>query len=181
MSSSRSGSAAFRLLIVLLAAAGLGLASQFEIPFEPVPVTLQSLAVILIGFWLGPVGASAATAIWLAAGALGLPLFAGGEGGIEHLGGATAGYLLAFPLAAALAGYFRGQSRGFVRLFLAAIAAHALILTLGGSWLALQIGPGAAMDKGVSPFILGSVIKSAIAAVLVYGIGLSWPRSRSRR
>ena len=166
--------AAFELAFLLLAAAALGLASQFEIAIEPVPITLQSLAVILVGFWLGPVRGFAATALWLVGGALGLPLFAGGEGGVDHLTGPTAGYLFAFPLAAGLAGYLGAfQNRpGILRLLLAAIAAHALILAFGGMWLAAQIGLPSALEKGVLPFIPGSLIKSAIAAATGYAAGL---------
>jgi len=142
---------------------------------EPVPVTLQSLAVVLAGFLLGPLGGFASVAIWLSAAAVGLPLFAGGEGGIAHLRGPTAGYLLSFPLAAALAGYFgaaKGRWPSALHLFIVAIAGHVLILAIGGSWLALQIGVSAALAKGVFPFILGSVLKSAAAAAIVYVIGL---------
>lgn len=160
-------------LLLLLAAATLGLASQLEIPFEPVPVTLQSLAVVLIGFWLGPVRGFCSALIWLAGGALGLPLFAGSESGIGHLTGPTAGYLFAFPPAAALAGYVAAARRWprFPRLLFAAIAAHVLILALGGAWLATQVGSSVALEKGVLPFILGGAIKSAIAAALAYAIG----------
>ena len=66
---------------------------------RPVSLTLQTLAVVLTGFLLGPGLGFVATAIWLALGALGLPFFAGGEGGIEHLTGPTAAYLLSFPFA----------------------------------------------------------------------------------
>lgn len=172
----RSSAWIHRLLGVALAVGGLGLASQVEIPLEPVPLTLQTLAVVLTGILLGPLPAFAATAIWLAAGATGLPLFAGGEGGIDHFFGPTGGYLLSFPLAAALAGFLArsaDQKPGILRLFLASLAAHALSLALGGGWLATQIGVPSALDHGVLPFVPGALVKSAVAATLIW---LIWRR-----
>ena len=155
---------------MLVAAAGLGLASQLEIPFEPVPVTLQSLAVVLVGFLLGPIGGFAAVALWLVAGATGLPLFAGGEGGIDHLSGPTAGYLFAFPFAAALAGYWGEPKATLLRLGAAALAAHVLILALGAAWLSTKIGAEAALDRGVLPFLVGSLVKSVVAVATAKAI-----------
>ena len=165
-----------RLLGFTVAVAGLSLASQAEIPLEPVPLTLQSLAVVLTGILLGPLLGFAATAAWLAGGAAGLPLFAGGEGGIGHLAGPTAGYLLSFPLAAALAGGLAGPASPMLRLFLAGIAAHSLILAVGGAWLSTLIGAGPAAERGVLPFIPGALLKSAIAAAM---IRLIWRRKEA--
>ena len=161
------------LSALLISIAGLSLASQIELPVRPVPFTLQTLAVILTGFLLGPVRGFVATVAWLAAGALGLPLFSGGSGGWESFSGPTAGYLLSFPFAAALAGWLAlGWRRGVsaVRLFAAAILAHMLTLALGGAWLATLIGLSGAWEKGVLPFLLSAVLKSAAAAVLMKAV-----------
>ena len=159
------------LLSLLVAIAGVAVASQIEIPLGLVPITLQSFAVILVGFLLGSGLGFVAIAIWLAAGAAGLPVFADGEGGIGHLTGPTAGYLLAFPFAAALAGYgvrkTTGQRNAGVGLFLLAIAAHAIILAAGAWWLSTKIGAAAALKNGVIPFLPGAALKSAVAAMLI--------------
>ena len=169
-----------QIVAVLMAVAGLGLASQVEVPLEPVPVTLQSLAVVFAGFFLGPLLASIATSIWLVCGACGLPLFAGGEGGIDHFTGPTAGYLLAFPFAAALAGYLaRPKEPRLLRLFLAGLAAHALILAVGGLWLSAKIGVLIALEKGVLPFLPGAVLKSVAAAILLKLVRPSVTRTAS--
>ncbi len=153
-----------------LAVAILSLASQFELPLGPVPLTLQTLAVVLTGFVLGPHAGFAATALWLACGAAGLPVFAGGDGGIEHLTGTTAGYLLSFPVAAAIAGYGAerlGSRHRVIWLFLTAVAAHALTLAAGAWWLSTSIGADAALEHGVLPFLSGALLKSAVAALVV--------------
>jgi biotin transport system substrate-specific component len=165
-----------QLLWLSLAVAGLALASQVEIPMRPVPITLQTLAVVLAGFLLGPRLGFVATLIWLAGGAAGLPIFAGGESGIRHLSGPTAGYLLSFPFAAAVAGFAAEREHPRPRvlwLFVAAIVAHLLILAAGGWWLSTKIGAVAAMNNGVIPFLPGAGLKSAVAAIAMKLIGAS--------
>jgi len=135
-----------------------------------VPVTLQTLAVVLTGFLLGPRLGFAATAVWLVGGAAGLPFFAGGESGIRHLAGPTAGYLWSFPFAAALAGTStepQKRRNGLVWLFLVAIAAHLFILAAGSLWLSTKVGATAAMKNGVMPFLPGAILKSAVAAIVM--------------
>ena len=168
------------LLSLLVAIAGVALASQVDIPLRLVPITLQSLAVVLTGFLIGPEWGFVAIVLWLAAGAAGLPVFADGEGGIRHLTGPTAGYLLAFPFAAALAGYGSRPAKrsAGLQLFLVAIAAHALILAAGGWWLSTKVGMTAALNKGVVPFLPGAVLKSAVAAILMVVIRRSLFRIR---
>ena len=163
-------------LPVLIAIAGLSLASQVELPVRPVPFTLQTFAVILTGFLLGPMRGLVAVAAWLIAGALGLPLFSSGSGGLDSFSGPTAGYLLSFPFAAALAGWMAlGWRRGVsaVRLFVAGILAHMLTLAIGGAWLATLIGVSAAWEKGVLPFLLSAVVKSAAAAAVIKAAALA--------
>lgn len=157
------------VIAVAIAVAGLALASQAEIPIQPVPITLQTLAVVLIGFLFGARIGAVAILLWLIAGAAGLPFFAGGESGVSHLTGPTAGYLLSFPFAAAVAsiGLSGGNNRRwFIRPLIAALAAHALTLAMGGSWLATKIGLAGAWEHGVLPFIPGAIVKS-VAAVLI--------------
>ena len=178
----RSSSWLTQLLWLALAVAGLALASQVEVPLRPVPITLQSFAVVLTGFLLGSRLGLIANVVWLAGGAAGLPFFAGGGSGIQHLAGPTAGYLWSFPIAAAVAGtaaeYGRPPAR-IIWLFLVAIIAHLLILAAGGLWLSTKIGATAAKEKGIVPFLPGAVLKSAIAAIavrLIEQLGLGFAR-----
>ena len=137
------------------------------LPFTPVPVTGQTFAVLLTGALLGSRLGALALVAYLAEGALGLPFFRGGAGGVGHFAGATAGYLFAFPLAAFLTGYL--AERGWDRKFLTAAAAMALgsavILFCGWAWLAVFLRSGTeAFRLGVAPFLIGDVIKIALAA-----------------
>ncbi len=137
------------------------------LPWTPVPLTGQTFAVLLTGALLGPRLGALAMLAYLAEGAAGLPFFRGGAGGVTHFSGATAGYLLAFPAAAYVTGVL--AQRGWDRRFLTAAAAMALgsfvILAGGWAWLALTLGTGAeAFRLGVAPFLVGDVIKIALAA-----------------
>jgi len=146
------------------------------VPGTPVPQSLQTLAVVLVGAWLGAGWGAAAVLAYVALGAAGLPVFADGAGGVEHLFGPTAGYLVGFVVGAAGMGWWlrRGDDdgSGFVRCAAGAVAAHALILGLGWLRLAMIVGVAAAWAEGVEPFVVGGIAKSVVAAaVLVVG---SW-------
>ena len=137
------------------------LCARIAVPMVPAPMTLQTFAVLLAGAVLGGGWGAASVLLYLALGALGLPVLAEGGSGIDRFTGPTAGYLFAFPLAALIAG--AGGRRPFqspsaeVALM---IGAHLLILGLGAAWLATSIGPLAAVEGGVTPFLIGAVIKS---------------------
>ena len=139
------------------------------LPFTPVPLTGQTFAVLLTGALLGPRLGALAMLAYLAEGAAGLPFFRGGAGGIGHLSGATAGYLLAFPVAAYVTGLL--AERGWDRRFLTAAAAMALgsvvILACGWAWLATMLGAAQAFRLGVAPFLPGDVVKIALAAAVL--------------
>ena len=153
---------------------GLGVAaitasSWVAIPVGPVPITLQTLAVLLIGATYGTRRAPSTVHAWLSAGAFGAPVFANGAGGSIHLLGHTGGYLLAFlPTAWAIAwASERGWLDRFVLALGAFVAGSALILACGFSRLAMFIGPESAWSFGVVPFLLGGLLKAAVAAALV--------------
>lgn len=160
-----------------LGALVIALSAQIALPmsFTPIPFTLQPLAVILVGAWLGPVEGAAALGAYLVAGALGAPVFAMGHGGAWRLAGPTGGYLLAFPMAAAVAGLAR--TRGLAGVALASWSALVFtvamaVIHLGGiSQLALLGGdPGLAFRSGFLPFFVGDLLKVAIAtAIMVVG------------
>lgn len=155
---------------VVLGSLFLALSSYVEVPMFPVPMTMQTFAVALVGALYGWRLGGITIAAWLAEGAAGLPVLAGGGAGIQHFAGPTAGYLFAFPIAGMLAGWLaqRGWNGRRVGLaFLSMLAANLLCLVLGGSWLAVLIGPELAFLHGVLPFLLGTVLKSALGAAML--------------
>lgn len=156
----------------------LTVASWIEVPMVPVPMTMQTFAVLLVGALYGWRLGALTVAAWLAGAALGLPLLAGGSGGIARFAGPTAGYLFAFPVAAALMGWLaaRGWTSGFLWASAAMLIGHLVCLGLGGAWLAWTIGPDRALAAGVIPFLPGAVLKSALAAAVVRLVA----RSRGR-
>lgn len=161
------------VLGVLLAVAGTALAARLELPLPgtPVPQSAQTLAVLTAGILLGPLRGGLAMACYLLAGGIGLPVFAGGGSGVEHVVGPTGGYLLGFVVAAVLAGWWvdRGLGRPVWRAVLGMMLSHASILLLGWCWLALGLGLGAAFRAGVTPFLVGALVKSVLAGGLARG------------
>lgn len=152
------------------------LAAQIVVPlpWTPVPLTGQTFAVLLTGALLGSRLGALTLAAYLLEGALGLPFFRAGAGGAAHLLGPTGGYLLAFPAAAFLTGLL--AERGWDKRFLTAAAAMALgsLVILAGGWMWLAIlfkGAGEAFRLGVAPFLLGDIIKIALAAA---ALPLGW-------
>ena len=151
------------------------------LPFTPVPLTLGDFAVLLVGLMLGPVTGFAALTLYLAEGAAGMPVFSPtGPGGIAQLIGTTGGYLMAYPIAAAVAGGLsRTVSRmrsGSVTAFASAItanaAAGAIIMIFGVLWLAfvLHLAPALAFKLGALPFLPGQAIKVLAAAGIATSI-----------
>lgn len=145
----------------------LAASSYVEVPMVPVPMTMQTFAVGMVGALYGWRLGGLTIVAWLIEGALGLPVLAGGASGLAHFAGPTAGYLFAFPLCGALVGWL--AERGWngsrpVFAFLAALAGNVACLALGGAWLAVMIGAEAAFIHGVAPFLVGAVLKSVLGA-----------------
>lgn len=156
---------------IVLSVVGIALSARVDValPATPVPQSLQTLAVLVVGGLLGLRVGVAALVAYLFAGAVGLPVFAGGASGITVLGGPTAGYLLGFVAAAGLVGWMRDRGR-LERpgpAVAGMVAAHVVILVLGWARLALDVGAGAAWEGGVAPFVIGGVIKSVAAAIVI--------------
>ncbi|CAN5212968.1 biotin transporter BioY [soil metagenome] len=148
----------------------LAAASQVAVPMIPVPMTMQTFAVTLIGAFFGWRLGALTVLAWLAEAALGLPVLANGSGSLASFMGPTAGYLVAFPLMAALTGWLaeRGWNGSKVLLaFASMLMANALCLAIGGAYLAVLIGAEKALMLGVVPFIFGGVLKSILAAALM--------------
>lgn len=166
-------SVAINVLLVVGASFLLAISAQMAVPlpFSLVPMTMQPLALMLIGASLGWKRGFAAAALYLVEGASGLPVFAQGRSGLAVLAGPTAGYLLAFPFAAAIAGYF--AERTWIRSSLLTIAGMSLalstILFSGWAWLAYgwNVGAEAALAQGVTPFLIGDVVKISLAAIVL--------------
>ncbi|MGD8277256.1 MAG: biotin transporter BioY [Gemmatimonadota bacterium] len=159
-------------LIAFAVLTGVGAAIELKIPGSPVPITAQTMIVSLAGVLLGPWLGAASQALYLLAGALGAPVFAGGAFGIGWLFGPTGGYLLAFPLAAAVTGWLAGPAsrRGVLPALrlLSAIAIGTVVIFVGGaSQLAWFTGDAqGAVRLGVLPFLAGDALK-ILAAFLV--------------
>ncbi len=147
------------------------LMAQIEFPlwFTPVPITGQTFAVLLTGAALGWRAGIASQALYVGLGAVGLPFYAGGNGGWDVVTGATGGYLVGFIVAAALIGYLaeREQDRSVATAVPAFLAGSAVIYLFGVTWLARSVGVGAieAMELGMVPFIIGDLVKVALAGV----------------
>lgn len=156
---------------VLLVAAATALGARVAVPlgFTPVPMTFQTLVVLLVGALLGPGRGAASQLAYLGLGAAGAPVFAAGGTGLPWLLGPTGGYLLAFPLAAAAVGWIGGPGRGALRSAAGLAVGTATVFALGAAWLAAATGAGPreAFALGVQPFLAGAAIKGAVAFVVV--------------
>jgi biotin transport system substrate-specific component len=145
--------------------------AQFSIQIGPVPITGQSFAVLLTGALLGSRLGAAAVIAYLVEGALGLPFFAGGGAGILRFFGPTGGYLVAFPAAAFIVGAF--AEHGWDKRYPTAVAAMAIgsvVILLGGlAWFTILTNtpPVAAFKIAVAPFLVGDVVKIALAAAVL--------------
>ena len=163
-----------RLLGIAVGAVVVAAAAQaaVPVPFSPVPMTLQPLAVLVVGGVLGAASGVAALVTYLTLGVLGLPVFAGGSSGVLHLLGPTGGYLLAFPVAAGVVGALSRPGAGVLRVLLAC-ALGMVVIHLGGvAQLALLGGdPALAFRVGFVPFLTGDLLKVGLAAAVVLGLG----------
>ena len=172
-----------------LMAAVTAVAAQIAIPlpFSPIPFTLQVLAVILSGLLLGPRYGALAQAIYVLIGAVGVPVFAQFSGGVGVVLGPRGGYLLSYPLAAAIAGLAAHaaanatRSRALWASFLWGCAGLAVIYALGATWLAgvTQLPFAAALAQGVLPFVPFDLMKVALAALVAVAAAPAIASSRA--
>lgn len=144
---------------------------SLHLPWTPVPVTGQTLAVLLLGASLGMRLGAASQMLYVVLGAIGLPFYADGQGGWTAATGSTAGYLVGFVVAAALVGHLaeRRQDRSPMTAMPSILAGTAIIYVLGAGWLALRVGLSGseAFELGVRPFLAGDAGK-----VVLIGLGL---------
>jgi biotin transport system substrate-specific component len=166
------------LRMVVLAVAGsllLWASAKVQVPFYPVPMTMQTAVVFLIGIAYGPRLGVATIALYLAQGALGLPVLAGTPEkgiGLPYMLGPTGGYLAGFAVAAAIAGWVAERSTHWLSIGAGVLAATAAIYLLGAGWLATMVGIDKAIALGVLPFLLGDLVKlMLVTALAATGLG----------
>jgi len=139
------------------------------LPFTPVPLTLQNFAVVLVGLLLGGRRGAIALALYLGEGALSLPMFSGGSGGIAPLLGPTGGYLMAYPLVAFVSGWIAERgAKSFRRYAVAAVVGEVVLFAGGLAWLTLWTHGSwwQAAHFGLYPFVFAEVAKVTAAAGL---------------
>ena len=162
------------VILIALGTALLTVSAKINRPLPFVPMTLQTVVVLVIGAAYGWRLGGTTVIVYLAEGAIGWPVFAGPVGGLAPLLGPTAGYLVGFVAAVVVTGWLseRGWDRSVPLLFVAMGAGHIIILAAGFAWLAfgMKLGFEKAWLVGIAPFIAASVIKNALGAALVPAI-----------
>jgi biotin transport system substrate-specific component len=170
--------------LVLFGSLILILSAKAKVPFYPVPMTLQTLAIGLIAAGAGARIAVATVALYLAQGALGLPVFTNtppATAGLAYFAGPTGGYLIGFLVSALIVGTLadHGWTRSPLKLFAALMLGDLSIIALGTAWLAYgaTLASGAqgmgfekALAAGATPFLLGALVKEAFGTALITGV-----------
>ncbi|MBP2292714.1 biotin transporter BioY [Azospirillum rugosum] len=153
----------------VLGSALLAVSAKVQVPFWPVPMTMQSMVVILLGMAYGSRLAMATVLLYLLEGLAGLPVFAGAGAGPAYMAGPTAGYLLGFVLAAGATGWLaeRGWDRSPLKAVAALALGHALLFVPGVAWLAVLFGGEKAVAVGLTPFLAATVLKTALGAAIM--------------
>jgi len=157
------------ITLMIIGSAFLALCAQITVPLYPVPFTMQTFGVLLIGMVFGPRLGAATVAAYLVEGAVGLPVYAGLNSGLPVLFGLTGGYLFGFAIAAWLVGMLaeRGWDRNVFTTAVAMLLGNIVLYVPGLIWLAKFIGAEAAITGGLLPFVLGDLLKIALAAVVL--------------
>lgn len=153
------------ILLVVLGCFVLTLSAKIQVPLYPVPMTLQTLAVLVLGAAYGWRLAGATLVAYVAQGAAGLPVFAGPVAGPAALMGPTGGFILGFVAAAIFVGWFaeRGWDRPLARLTVLMTLGHLIVFAFGLAWLSTFAGPARAWMLGAQPFLLATLLKTALA------------------
>lgn len=155
----------------------LSVSSKVQVPFWPVPMTLQTLVVLLIGASYGARLGGSTLLAYLATGAIGLPVFAKGAG-LAYMAGPTGGYLAGFLAAAVLIGWLAdsGYGRTIFSVIAIFVIGEFLLFALGVGWLAALIGTEKAIVGGLMPFIPAEILKVALACAI---LTLAWKRTKT--
>ncbi|PKP72926.1 MAG: biotin transporter BioY [Alphaproteobacteria bacterium HGW-Alphaproteobacteria-6] len=174
-------SLAIRAAMVLAGSALIGLGAQVSVPMVPVPMSLQTLAILIVGFSYGARLGGLTVLAYLAEGAAGLPVFAGGHAGLAYMAGPTAGFLAGFVAMAVLAGLAADRGiRGPAATTLVALAASAALYLPGLAWPALVMGKAMPdlLSGWMLPFLAGDALKAVIAALIITG---AWTVLKARK
>lgn len=168
----------WRIAAVLIGSWVIAASSWMSAPMYPVPMTMQTFAVLLLAGVAGARLGFAIVVTWLTQAAFGLPFLADGAGGLDAFSGPTAGYLVGFAIAAFACGWLveQPQLRGWMPMLAVFLLGHALILACGWARLAALIGAEDAFESGVGPFLIGAVLKSVLVVAVVK---LAEPRLRA--
>jgi biotin transport system substrate-specific component len=164
-----------RAMAVVLGSSLLWASAKVQVPFWPVPMTMQTYVVLSLGALLGWRLGALTVAFYLVEGALGLPVFAGTPAngiGLAYMAGTTGGYLAGYLVAVALVGMLaeRGWDRSIPGIATALLAGEIAIIGFGCGWLAVQFGWETALAVGFGPFLIGDVFKLLVAgATIIYG------------
>ncbi len=166
------GRAVRNTLLALAGTAIIAISAKIQIPFWPVPTTMQTFAIIVIAMAFGARLGFATLALYLLEGAIGLPVFAGTPEkgiGLSYMLGPTGGYLVGFVAAAWLAGWLaeKGWDRTFLKATAVNFAATAVVFVFGLAWLAPLYGMSKSIAVGVTPFLLSSAVKIALGGALL--------------
>lgn len=164
-------------LLVVAGSLLMTLAAKVQVPFWPVPMSMQSAAMMLIGAAYGGRLAALSIGFYLLQGAIGLPVFASG-GGLAYFAGPTGGYLIGFLVGAGVLGLLveRGAGRSALDLLFCMLVAEVILFGLGIGWLATLIGFEKAIAGGLVPFLPGEALKIALSIALIRGFWLIAPR-----
>lgn len=170
-----------KLALAGVFAAVLAVSAWVSIPFHPVPLTLQTLTVLVAGGLLGRIWGTVSVGVYVLVGVAGVPVFSNGSAGVGVLLGPTGGYLVGFIVAAFVVGAAAdaARSRGWrgrrvtVALGVGVLAASAVIYAVGVPWLMVVTGmtPAAALAAGMAPFLVGDALKAIVAVILVRAVG----------
>ena len=156
------------ILMIVLGCILLTLSAKIQVPFWPVPMTMQTFVVFIIGMSYGFSFGASTLFSYLILGAIGLPVFAKG-GGLMYLTGPTSGYLYGMAVAVAVIGFFadKGYAKSYVKSFLTILIGTIIIFVFGVGYLGLIIGYDKAFSAGLYPFILSETFKIALAVAII--------------
>lgn len=166
-------SKAANIIVILLASWLIGVSAQFSIvlPFSPVPITGQTIIILLIGVLLGKARGTAAVGLYILQGAAGLPVFAGGKSGLLTLVGPTGGYLVGFLVAVYVVGILSElrHNNSIIYTVLSLIIGNIIIYAFGLIWLVRFVGEAQALSLGFFPFLVGDILKIFIGVLILTG------------
>jgi biotin transport system substrate-specific component len=161
------------MVLASLMAALTAVGAYIHVPIGPVPIVLSTLFVLLSGLLLGSRWGFMSICLYLFVGAIGLPVFSGGRGGLAHFFGPTGGYLFGYLLAAWLTGFISERSRGLLFLEILGVTMGSLLIYgLGVPWLKMvtQMPWAKAFIVGMAPFLIGDAVKASVALILARAV-----------